>query len=119
MNAFVEVSIDAVMEQTGERREARRRLSDKILAAFAHAYAVGELEIADQLKAVLARNESHRESVREMRNGYDPLGEAQLWVDFIDARNRYRVVCIDSSESAAVDEALDIMKEAYRLWHGG
>lgn len=119
MNAFVDVSIESVMEQTGERREARRRLSDKILAAFNHAYSVGELEIASQLKAVLVENESRHERARELRNGHDPLGEAQRWVDFIDARNRYRMACGDSADSAAAGEALDTMKEAYRLWHGG
>jgi len=33
------------------------RLSDKILAAFNHAYSVGEYEIAKQLKAALVKNE--------------------------------------------------------------
>ena len=65
MNALVEISVDTVMNQTGDqtsdqigqRRDVRRRLNDKILAAFNHAYSVGEYEIAKQLKAALVKNE--------------------------------------------------------------
>ena len=65
MNALVEISVDTVMNQTGDqtsdqigqRRDVRRRLSDKILAAFNHAYSVGEYEIFKQLKAALVKNE--------------------------------------------------------------
>ena len=76
MNAMVEISIDTAMDQTGQRRDVRRRLSDKILAAFNHAYSVGEFEIAKQLKAALANNEKQGGPYREMRKFYDPLGEA-------------------------------------------
>ena len=37
--------------------EFNRRLSDKILSAFNHAYAIGAVEIAEKLKTVLKENE--------------------------------------------------------------
>jgi len=44
-------------DQIGQRRDVRRRLIDKILAAFNHTYSVGKYEIAKQLKAVFIKNE--------------------------------------------------------------
>jgi hypothetical protein len=117
MNALVELSVDTAMEETGQRPDVRRRLSDKILAAFNHAYSVGELEIAKQLKAALVKNEKQAGSYAEMRKFYDPLAEADRWVDFINLRNDYRAVCGNANSTAsAVETALDAMKEAYRLW---
>lgn len=116
MNALVEICLDTAMEETGERPDVRRRLSDKILAAFNHAYAVGEYEIATQLKAVLAHSDGPAGPFREMRRSYDPLGEAELWSGFVDARNNYRTACDNRHDAAAVAQALDTMKEAYRRW---
>ena len=119
MNALVEISIDTAMEQTGKRREIRRRLSDKILAAFNHAYSVGELEIAKQLKAALVNNEKQDNSHKEMRKYYDPLAEAELWIVFVNSRNKYRTACEKQNDPNAVSEALEAMTDAYRLWSQG
>ena len=117
MNAVVEFNTQSAMEQTGQRRDVRRRLSDKILAAFNHAYSVGELDIANQLKAALVANEEMAGAYKEMRKFYDPLGEAELWITFVNTRNSYRTACEgDTKDPNAVAEALDSMKEAYRLW---
>ena len=117
MNALVEFSLDVVMDQTGQRPDVRRRLSDKILAAFSHAYAVGAYDIAAQLKAALAQNEGAGGAHMDMRKTYDPLGEAELWTGFIDARNRYRTACENNAgDHDVLAEALGIMKDAYRLW---
>ena len=124
MNGLVEISVDTAMEQTGDqtgqRRDVRRRLSDKILAAFNHAYSVGEFEIAKQLKAALVNNEKPAGPHKEMRKFHDPLGEAELWVGFVNMRNSYRTACDQNNNDAdAVANALDAMKEAYRLWSQG
>ena len=120
MNALVDLSVDNAMEQIGQRRDVRRRLSDKILAAFNHAYSVGELEIAKQLKAALVHNEKQAGPHKDMRKFYDPLGEAELWISFVNTRNNYRKACDqNANDSNAVAEALDSMKEAYRLWSRG
>ena len=97
--------------------DATRRLSDKILSAFNHAYGAGRREIAQRLRQVLADHEAAFGDGAEKRGSYDPLGQADLWVRFIEARDRYKQVC-DSrrSDRAAADEALEAMKEAYRRW---
>ena len=128
MNALVEISVDTVMNQTGDqtsdqigqRRDVRRRLSDKILAAFNHAYSVGEYEIAKQLKAALVKNEKLAGPHKEMRKLYNPQGEAELWIGLINSRNYYRTACDQNkNDPNAVAEALDSMKETYRLWSQG
>lgn len=96
-----------------------RRLSDKILAAFSHAYATGEASIAERLRDALSENERHgQERFRaEKRNGITPLQRAELWVAFVNARNGYRQAC-DAGEpgSPAADASLAIMKDAYLRW---
>ncbi len=120
MNALVEISVDTAMDQTGQRRDVRRRLSDKILAAFNHAYSVGEFDIAKQLKAALANNEKQAGPHKEMRKFYDPLGEAERWIGFVNTRNGYRTACDkNNNDPDAVVEALESMKDAYRLWSQG
>jgi len=45
------------------------------------------------------------------------LGQADLWVEFVEARNDYRVACEDDSlDSDAVSQILDQMKDAYQRW---
>jgi hypothetical protein len=101
-----------------------RRLSDKILAAFNHAYATGEYDIADKLWAVLGELDSlaevdrrlNRPEALEQRRS-DALGHAQRWVSFVEARNLYRAA-MDSPAGRGPDiaEAMAAMKEAYRRW---
>ena len=117
MSPLDDFNTDTAMAETGQRSHAKRRLSDKILAAFNHAYSVGEYDIADQLKSALANNENKAGPYKEMRKFYDPLGEAELWVSFVNMRNSYRLACDQKDGDAnAVVEALESMKEAYRLW---
>src|SRR5690606_5061814 len=72
--------------------EFDRRLTDKILAAFNHAYAVGEVEVARRLHTVLALAEGH-ERGRVLaasgmeRRGNGALAQADLWVAYVEARN--------------------------------
>ena len=96
--------------------EITRRLSDKVLAAFNHAYAIGEKEIADTLKGVLAETEAKRPK-NDKRTSYDAVIHADCWVTFVEARNRYRVLCDrEGAKSADVELALADMKAAYRAW---
>ena len=117
MSPLDDFNTGAAMAATGQRADTRRRLSDKILAAFNHAYAVGEIEVANRLKAVLAFNEEQDSPQKDQRRSFDPLGEAELWVAFVEARNAYRGVCESRRhDAAAIAESLDAMKEAYRVW---
>lgn len=117
MSPLDDFSPDTVLADTGQRADTRRRLSDKILAAFNHAYAVGEVEVAEMLKSALMQNEENSGRFKEMRHSYDPLGEADLWVAFVEARNAYRDTCENrKQDAAAVAQSLEAMKEAYRVW---
>ena len=117
MSPLDDFNTDSVLAETGQRSHAKRRLSDKILAAFNHAYSVGEYEIAKQLRAVLANNENRAGPYTEMRKRYDPLGEADLWVSFVNMRNTYRQASEGGKENPdAVALALEAMKDAYRQW---
>ena len=99
------------------RHEITRRLSDKILTAFNHAYSIGEKEIADRLRDVLAYNEEKSRVEVEQRGNFDPIGQADLWVAFIEARNRYKKVSNQGkSRRDLTDTALEAMKDAYRRW---
>ena len=96
--------------------EIARRLSDKVLAAFNHAYAVGEVDVAVRLKDVLHLSESKRPR-GDQRTRYCAIEHAELWVAFVDARNRYRTLSDRKSvRRAELDAALAAMKETYRAW---
>ena len=103
--------------------EYSRRLKDKVLAAFNHAYASGEVEIAERLRDILEAVQSKdaagtKAEVR--RRSDDALGQADLWVGFVDARNHYNAASTAKRpESGAIDSALADMKEAYRRWSYG
>jgi hypothetical protein len=99
------------------RHEITRRLSDKILTAFNHAYSIGENEIANKLRDALAYNEKKSQVEYEQRGKFDPIGQADLWVAFIEARNRYKKISDHrNSRRDATDTALEAMKDAYQRW---
>ena len=101
----------------GAAADFTRRLSDKILAAFNHAYAVGEVEMAKHLRKLLEKNEHARSAGDENRTEYDPVRRADLWVAFVEQRNRYHTACESGRANAkSTAKALEEMKDAYRLW---
>ncbi len=94
-----------------------RRLTDKVLSAFNHAYAVGELEAAERLRDTLSLLELNAGPGGNKRASSDMLGQAELWVGFVEARNHYRAVCErDGREDAEFEDALTAMKVAYQRW---
>ena len=111
------LSIDTgpnLMTDRGEP-DHNRRLTDKILAAFNHAYSFGETEIADQLMAVLARSEE--EGAQPGRRDCQATYQAECWMDFVRARERYKQL-VDSGHEVEdeVEPALEDMRAAYRRW---
>ncbi len=108
---------NAITSDTGLPRY-NRRLSDKILAAFNHAYAVGEIEIASRIREVLARlDKDMSEGDGQRRDGAIALCQADLWIEFVEARNDYRTVCDKPGmDSVAVETSLKAMKDAYQRW---
>ncbi len=94
-----------------------RRLSDKILAAFNHAYAVGKFDIARRLKAALAAVEDKAEPDRPDRRAGDALQQAELWVAFVEARTRYRRAQAEGAgNDADALAAAQLMTEAFKRW---
>ena len=103
----------SVLTDDGAGTDVSRRLSDKILSAFNHAYAVGELGIAAKLKGALKANESRRGSNSDNRAEYDPLGQADMWVSFVEARDQYKTISASTStNTGAVATVLEEMKDA-------
>jgi len=93
-----------------------RRLSDKVLAAFNHAYATGEVEVASKLRTVLLVTESKRPK-GDKRGGYDATAHADLWVGFVEARNAYKTLCEKKgAKESDLTAAQEKMKAAYRAW---
>ena len=93
-----------------------RRLSDKILAAFNHAYASGAVKTAHHLKSVLADVEG-QERAQHNRRTLGAVDRADLWVSFVEARNRYNALSEGKGATPArLDAAMDEMKGAYRAW---
>ena len=80
-------------------------------------YAIGAVEIAEKLKTVLKENVHNSGRGESDRRGANPLGQAELWVDFVEARNQYKQ-CAEPSDAdpIKVSEALDDMKAAYQRW---
>ncbi len=109
--------VEDIASETGVPSHSRR-LCDKVLAAFNHAYAVGEIEVAANLREILAKLEHERILVHGHRQATTvALSHADLWVDFVEARNDYRVACENEShDSEAVAGILARMKEAYQRW---
>ena len=98
------------------KQDYDQRLSDKILAAFNHAYASGAHKVADRLRNVLADVE-RTERGSEDRRSAGAVSQADLWIGFIEARNRYNaVVATNDVRPKKVEAALESMKEAYRVW---
>jgi hypothetical protein len=94
-----------------------RRLSHKILAAFNHAYACGETEIAARLRGALVEAERQGRRDRPERRVSTALREASLWVAYVQARNRYlALVEGKSSTPSAQALALEAMQRAYQRW---
>ena len=93
-----------------------RRLTDILLAGFTHAYAVGEREIAEQLRGLMLELEGRRHNGSENRRRSDAISQAELWVDFVEARDRYRELCDKKPDHSKTLSALEAMKERYRLW---
>lgn len=102
-----------------------RRLTDKILAAFNHAYAAGDTDVARRLHAALSLAAEHERHLRHSadgaeRRGIDAVDQARLWVAYVEERNCYQAACRSDGEgSDEAKAAFEAMKHAYRRWSAG
>ncbi len=104
---------------TGSPSKYNRRLSDILLAAFNHTYAVGERDIAAKLRAMLSEVEERKRPYKTERRDAGPLSQADLWVAFVEARDQYRRLCESKPDSEPALSALEAMKQSYRNWSLG
>jgi len=97
--------------------EFNRRLTDKILVAFTHAYSVGETEVAERLQAILADVEEESRRRYPGRRTFDAVEQAGLWTSFVEARDEFRRLSqSNKGDPAKIATSLQQMKEAYKLW---
>ncbi len=88
-----------------------RRLSDKILAAFIHAYSLGRIDLADRLMDAL----HHCNETDDVNRSDEALERAKLWMRFVQARNFYNEIKnSNGEESDEAHEALLAMKVVHR-----
>jgi hypothetical protein len=93
-----------------------RRLTDKILAAFNHAYAMGEVDLARALWDCLVTAERGGQHMLRRRPN-QALDLAAEWVAFVDARDRYREASRKPRANAdEASRAFRTMRDAYQSW---
>lgn len=94
-----------------------RRLSDKILAAFAHAYEAGERSVAARLRRALEEAEQSAAAAHPERRISTALDSADLLIEFVDARIAYKTAASRNPGNAEeLDRTSREMLEAYRRW---
>ncbi len=101
-----------------------RRLSDKILAAFGHAYAEGALGVAAVLRRALEEAQGTlygAPAERRAHSGYvRALVQADLWVAFVDSRDAFRrASAAQAPDLEALEQARAEMMDAYKAWSYG
>ncbi len=88
-----------------------RHLSDRILAAFGHAYAEGALGVAAVLRRALEEAEGAP---------HGALVQADLWVAFVDSRDAFRrASAAQTPDPEALEWARAEMMDAYKRWSYG
>ena len=97
-----------------------RRLSDKVLAAFSHAYEVGERAVAFRLRRILEDIEHGGIDTHRERRASNALNQADLLVEFVDAREAYKLANeSDAADPEELDQISRELLEAYRRWSDG
>jgi hypothetical protein len=95
-----------------------RRLTDKILHAYAQAYAQGERQLAARLRSLLAEAEAAGRRAYPERRGGSAVQLAEFWSAFCDARELYRLAAEASPAvpPARREATLELMRAAYLRW---
>jgi hypothetical protein len=94
-----------------------RRLTDKILGAFSHAYASDEIGVAATLRRALEEVELGPMPGKAERRASNALVQADLWVEFVEARKAYsRATERQQADQAEIEESRRDMVDAYRRW---
>ena len=94
-----------------------RRLSDKILAAFSHAIAEGAPAVAALLRCALEEAERDLDGGGNQRRHGGALVQADLWVEFVEARDSFRrSFYAETPDPTEVERSRVEMMDAYKRW---
>ncbi len=94
-----------------------RRLSDKILAAFSHATAEGAPAVAALLRRALEEAERDLEGAGPRRRLGGALVQADLWVEFVEARDSFRrAFDAAAPDPQELERSRAEMMDAYKRW---
>jgi len=94
-----------------------RRLTDKILGAFSHAYASDEIAVAATLRRALEEAVLGPMPGKAERRASNVLAQADRWVEFVEARKAYsRATDRKQPDPAEIEESRRDMIDAYRRW---
>ncbi len=94
-----------------------RRLSDKILAAFSHAAAEGAPAVAALLLRALEEAERDIDGAGNQRRRGGALLQAELWVEFVEARDNFRRdFYAEAPDPTEVERSRVEMMDAYKRW---
>ncbi len=117
MTSFNALPVDSEIIVTIGTPKYDRRLSDKILAAFSHAYAEGETAVAAVLRRALEEAERNIAGSGQKRRASGVLAQADLWMDFVEARDFFRRADkAEAPDSKELKRARAEMMEAYKRW---
>ena len=96
-----------------------RRLTDKILAAFTHAYVMDEVELASTLYAGLVFAQDVHEHEAEERAQNQALTLAQYWIRLVDSKRRYEAMLSQGGEAGdpKAEQARNEMRVAFNAWY--
>ncbi len=94
-----------------------RRLSDKILAAFGHATAEGAPAVAALLRRALEEAERDIQGAGHPRRRGGALVQADLWVEFVEARDNFRRNSdAEAPDPKELEHTRAEMMDAYKRW---
>ncbi|MHA1151091.1 MAG: hypothetical protein ACTSQ7_00240 [Alphaproteobacteria bacterium] len=94
-----------------------RRLSDKILAAFGHATAEGAPAVAALLRRALEEAERNFDDAGRQRRLGGALVQADLWVEFVEARDFFRrAFDAEAPDPKELERSRAEMMDAYKRW---
>tara|TARA_Y100001936_G_scaffold247633_1_gene293862 strand:+ start:47775 stop:47981 length:207 start_codon:yes stop_codon:yes gene_type:complete len=68
----------------------------------------------------LLQTKSQPARKKNRRAGNGAVGQAELWIKFVDARDGYKKACDrKGTKPSVIETALEDMKDAYRQWSMG
>jgi len=121
MNRGLELPLASDIVVSVGRAGYDRRLTDKILSAYTHAYAANEIAVAGLLRQALefAERAGGAPDGAERRVP-QALVQAEHWADFVEARRVFNgIVAQGVSDGEELERARRAMLEAYRRWSDG